>query len=60
MGDVWNIHNLWLMYGTYVSNGRHMEHSCFTVDIQDMPAPHINYLSATGINFPTPSPTTKQ
>ena len=39
MGDVWNVHDLWLTYGTYASNGRHMEHSCFTVDIQDMSAP---------------------
>ena len=37
-GDVRNIHDLWLTYGTYVSNGRHTECSHFTVDIQDMPA----------------------
>ena len=34
MGDVWNVHDLWLTYGTYVSNGRCTEHSHFTVDIQ--------------------------
>ena len=39
MGDVWNVHDLWLMYGTYASNGRPMECSCFMVDVQDMPAP---------------------
>ena len=38
-GDVWIIHDLRLMYGTYTSNGRHMEHLCFTVDVQGMPAP---------------------
>ena len=69
MGDVWNIHDLRLMYSTYASNGRHTEHSHFMVDVQDMPAPRWsehqnqqstdnNYLSAIGINFPTPSPTT--
>ena len=34
MGDVQNVHNLWLMYGTYASNGRCTEHSHFTVDVQ--------------------------
>ena len=71
MGDVHDIHDLRLLYGSYVTNGRHMEHSCFTVDIQDMPALRktvrkprtdqaqtINYLSVIGINFPTPSHTT--
>ena len=38
MGDVWNAHVLQLTYGTYASNGRHMECSCFTVDVQGMPA----------------------
>ena len=38
-GDIWNVHDLWLMYGTYTSNGRHTEHSCYAVHIQDMPAP---------------------
>ena len=38
MGDVRNIHDLWLTYGTYVSNGRHMECSRFTVDVQGTPA----------------------
>ena len=37
MGDIWNVHDLWLMYGTYASNGRHMEHSHFTVDVQGTP-----------------------
>ena len=37
--DVQNVHDLWLTYGTYASNGRCTEHSCFTVDEQDMPAP---------------------
>ena len=71
MGDVWNIHDLWLMYRTYATNGRYMEHPRFTVDIQDTSAlqktvrtPRTdqaqtkNYLSAIGINFPTPSHTT--
>ena len=38
MGDVQNVHDLWLTYSTYASNGRHMEYSCFTVDVQGMPA----------------------
>ena len=67
MGDVQNARDLWLTYGTYVSNGRCMEHSCFTVDVQGTSAPwkmqnqqstDKNYLSVIGINFPTPSPTT--
>ena len=71
MGDVQNIHDLWLTYGSYATNGRRMEHPCFTVDVQDMSAlrkmvrtPRTNqtqtrnYRSAIGINFPTPSPTT--
>ena len=72
MGDVRNIHNLWLMYGSYVTNGRRTEHPHFTVDVlQDMSAlwkmvrtsrtdqaQTKNYLSAIGINFPTPSHTT--
>ena len=39
MGDAQNVHDLQLTYGTYMSNGRHMEHSHFMVDIQDMSAP---------------------
>ena len=70
MGDLQNIHDLRLTYGTYASNGRHMEHSHFMVDVQGTPAPQKmvrtpkltkhrqNYLSAIGINFPTLSPTT--
>ena len=70
MGDVQNVHDLWLTYSTYASNDRHTECSCFTVDVQGMPAlqkmvrtPKLtkhrqNYLSVIGINFPTPSPTT--
>ena len=71
MGDIWNIHDLWEMYGSYATYGRCMEHSHFTVDVQDMSAvwkmvrtPRTdqaqtrNYLSPIGINFPTPSPTT--
>ena len=71
MGDIQNIHDLRLMYGSYVTNGEHTEHPCFTVDIQDMSAlqktvrtPRTdqaqtrNYLSAIGNNFPTPSHTT--
>ena len=38
-GDIWNIHNLRLMYGTYTSNGRCTECSHYVVDVQDMPAP---------------------
>ena len=71
MGDVRNIHDLWLMYGSYATNGRCTECPRFTVDVQDTSAlqkmvrtprtdqaPTRNYLSAIGINFPTPSPTT--
>ena len=71
MGDVWNIPDLWLMYGTYMTNGRHMEPPHFTVDVQDTSAlwkmvrtsrtnqaQTRNYLSVIGINFPTSSPTT--
>ena len=71
MGDVWNIQDLWLTYGLYATNGRCTEHPCFTVDVQDtstlqktVRAPRTNeaqtrnYLSAIGINFPTPSHTT--
>ena len=70
-GHVRNIHDLRLMYGLYVTNGRRTEHSRFTVDVQNMSAlwkmvrtPRTNqaqtrnYLSAIGFNFPTPSPTT--
>ena len=38
MGNVQNVHDLWLTYAAYASNGRHMECSRFTVDIQGMPA----------------------
>ena len=71
MGDVRNIHNLRLMYGLYTTNGRSTEHPRFMVDVQDTSAlwkmvrtPRTNqeqtnnYLSAIGINFPTPSHTT--
>ena len=67
MGDIWNIHDLQLMDGMYVTNGRCMEHPRFMVDIQDTSAlqktvrtPRTdqaqtrNYLSLIGINFPTP------
>ena len=70
MGDVQHIHDLRLMYGLYATNGRHTERPHFTVDIQDMSAlwkmvrtsrtnqaQTKNYLSAIGINFPTPSHT---
>ena len=70
-GDIRNIHDLQLTYGSYATNGRRTEHPCFTVDIQDMSAlwkmvrtPRTdqaqtkNYLGAIGINFPTPSHTT--
>ena len=70
-GDIRNIHGLQLMYGSYVTNGRCTEHPHFMVDVQDTSALQktvrtprtdqaqtINYLSAIGINFPTPSPTT--
>ena len=49
MGDVWNVHDLWLTYATYVSNGRHMECSHFMVDVQDM--------SALWKTIRTPTPT---
>ena len=71
MVDVRNIHDLWLTYGLYATNGRHTERPHFMVDIQDMSAlrktvrtPRTdqaqtkNYRSAIGINFPTPSHTT--
>ena len=71
MGDIWNIHDLQLTYGSYVTNHRRTEHPCFMVDVQDTSAlwemvrtPKTNqartrnYLSAIGINCPTPSPTT--
>ena len=71
MGDVWNIHDLRLMYGSYATNGRHTECPHFMIDVQDTPAlwktvrtpgtnqaQTRNYLSAIKINFPTPSPTT--
>ena len=38
MGDVRNVHDLQLTYGTYMSNGRHMKCSRFMVDVQGMPA----------------------
>ena len=65
MGDIWNIHDLWLMYSTYATNGRCTEHSHFMIDVQDLSALRkmirtsrtdkaqtINYVSAIGINFP--------
>ena len=71
MGDVRNIQDLRLTYGMYVTNSRHTERPSFTIDIQDTSAlwkmvrtPRTdqaqtrNYLSAIGINFLTPSPTT--
>ena len=70
MGDVRNIHDLRLTYGSYAINGKCTERPCFPVDIQDtsalrkmVRAPRTNqaqtrnYLSAIGINFPTPSHT---
>ena len=38
MGDVGNIHDLRLAYGTYASNGRCTECSHFMIDVQDMSA----------------------
>ena len=71
MGDVRNIQDLRLTYGSYATNSTCMECPHFTVDIQDTSAlwkmvrtPRTdqaqtkNYLSAIGINFPTPSHTT--
>ena len=71
MGEVRNIHDLQLTYSLYTTDGRHMEHPHFTVDVQNRSAlqkmvrtPRTdqaqtrNYLSAIGINFPTPSHTT--
>ena len=71
MGDIQNIHDLWLMYGTDATNGRHTECSRFMVHIQDTSvlwktvrtprtdkAQMTKYLSAIGTNFPTPYPTT--
>ena len=36
MGDVQNVCDLRLTYSMYVSNGRHMEHSHFKVEVQSM------------------------
>ena len=71
MGDVQNLHDLRLTYSLYATNGRHTERPHFTVDVQDTSALQKmvrttrtdqaqtkNYLSAIGINFPTPSHTT--
>ena len=71
MGDVWNIHHLWLTYSMYVTHSKCTGCPRFMVDVQDMSAlwkmvrtPRIyqaqtkNYKSAIGIAFPTPSPTT--
>ena len=71
MGDIRNIHDLQLTYGMYMTNSRHMEHPHFMVDVQDTSAlwktvrtpttdkaQTRNYLSAIGINFPSPSPKT--
>ena len=73
MGDIRNIQDLQLTYGSYATNSRCMEHPHFMVDVQDMSAlrkmvktPRTdqaqtrNYLGAIGINFPTPSHTTYQ
>ena len=70
MGDIQNIYDLRLMYGMYATNGRHMEHPHFMVDIQDISAQRKtvrtqrtdkaktkHYQSAIGINFSTPYPT---
>ena len=38
-GDVWIVHDLRLMYQTFMSYGRLMECSHFTVDIQVTPSP---------------------
>ena len=38
MGDVQDVHDLWLTYSMYMSNGRCMEHSRFMVDVQGMSA----------------------
>ena len=70
-GDVRNIHDLRLTYGMYTINSRRTERPHFAVDVQDTSALQKtvrtsrtdkaqtrNYLSAIGINFPTPSPTT--
>ena len=71
MGDIRNIHELWLTYGSYATNSRRTECPCLTVDVQDTSAlrkmvrtPRTDqvqtkkYLSAIGINFTTPSHTT--
>ena len=39
MGDVWIVHDLQLMYGTYTSYGRCTECSLFMVDVQVTPSP---------------------
>ena len=38
MGDIQNVHDLQLTYGTYASNGRCTECSRFMVDVQGMSA----------------------
>ena len=52
MVDVWNVHISWLMYRACLHYGRWSEH-------QNQQSTDNNYLSAIGINFPTPSPATK-
>ena len=65
MGDVRNIHDLQLTYGSYMTNGRRMGHPHFMVDVQytsalwkmartprTNQAQTSNYLSAIGIDFP--------
>ena len=32
MVDIWDVHDLWLTYGTYMSNSRHTECSHFMVE----------------------------
>ena len=72
MGDVRNIHDIRLMYGSYATNGRCMERPGFKQLMywtrqhygrwseHQEPTKHRpkNYLSAIGINFLTPSHTT--
>ena len=63
MGDIQNIHDLQLTYGSCTTNGRRTEHPC-TGHISTMEdgqntknqqSTDQNYLSAIGINIPTPS-----
>ena len=69
-GDAQNIHESWLTYGSYLTvdvQNIHVSQLTYrTCQHYGRQSEHLepdqvqtrNYLSAIGINFPTPSPTT--